>query len=284
MSIEHRENLGILLINAASPGDALRQCFAYRKAMNPRFSLAVLAKRIGMKSRGTLSQMLQGKRLVPPRLRPSLLHALTEDATLSEYLELLLARNDDLSREKHEEQENKRRELELFLRDRFTRVRIDHGLSLLASDIFCAFDLFGGRPQERDLIRYFGRSRSLNVQKGLALLMANGFVQRSGKFFSKTDAVARFMTLDQLTGPSPAGFLRESLIDAHDQVGTWLARPAESCFGSTTMSVKRSTYESVLKKIKQDVFRYFSELETEEGDMVIRFNMQVYPVRSDDPK
>jgi hypothetical protein len=27
----------------------------------------------------------------------------------------------------------------------------------------------------------------------------------------------------------------------------------------------------------RDVFKYFSQLETSEGDMMIRFNMQIYP-------
>jgi hypothetical protein len=45
------------------------------------------------------------------------------------------------------------------------------------------------------------------------------------------------------------------------------------------MSVRRQTYVEVIKRLKKDVFRYFSELETEEGDTLIRFNMQIFPLQ-----
>jgi hypothetical protein len=45
------------------------------------------------------------------------------------------------------------------------------------------------------------------------------------------------------------------------------------------MSVRRDIYMEVIKRLKKDMFRYFSELETDEGDTLIRFNMQIFPLQ-----
>ena len=90
------ENLTLLILNARSSKEALRQVFAFRKALDSRFSLAYIARRLGLKSRGTLSLMLRGERPIPSRIRRPLFQVLTRDEPLTDYLELMLIREEAL--------------------------------------------------------------------------------------------------------------------------------------------------------------------------------------------
>ncbi|HYX37477.1 MAG TPA: TIGR02147 family protein [Oligoflexus sp.] len=275
----HIDHLGLVILNAATGSEAVQQSFAYRKAIDPKFSLAFVARKIAFKSRGTLSQMVHGKRSIPVRMRRPLLQSITGDDVLTEYMELLLALDDDLLVHQKTSVEQRLKAIQIYLRDRFTRIRLQQGLTLFASDILCAFDLFRGQPTERELINYFGRSRVQDIQHALGTLLANGLIRREGEILIRTEKTARFVTLNA-DDNSKVSYLKESISDAHEQILHWFPNTEVSCFGSTTMSVSKETYIKILKKLKQDVFRSFSDLETNHADTIIRFNMQIYPLRA----
>jgi uncharacterized protein (TIGR02147 family) len=273
------QNLTLLIINARSTKEALQQVFAWRKALDSRFSLAYIARHLGLKSRGTLSLMLRGERPIPSRIRRPLFQVLTRDEPLTDYLELMLAREDASSESARQDIEAKLKALHFFLRDRFTSVHLQHGLNLLASDILCAFDLFQGGPTERQLIEFFGKARFPEVQTAIGSLLLNGLIEKQDGHLKRTDKTQRFLTIQGKEQDSMLTYLKESIHDAWLNVGKWQGDTAMSCFGSTTMSVRRNTYMEVIKRLKKDMFRYFSELETDEGDTLIRFNMQIFPLQ-----
>ncbi|WP_141733402.1 TIGR02147 family protein [Oligoflexus tunisiensis] len=273
------ENLTLIVLRAASSKEALQQVFAFRKALDSKFSLAYIARRLGLKSRGTLSLMLRGERAIPARMRRSLLQLLTQDDPLTDYLELLLTLEEATSASARQEVEGKLKALHYYLRDRFTSIQLQHGMNLLASDILCAFDLFAGCPTERQLIDFFGKARFREVQTAIGTLLLNGLIKRRDGVLQRTERTQRFLTIQGSEQDSMLTYLKESIHDAYQNVGKWQGDTTMSCFGSTTMSVRRQTYVEVIKRLKKDVFRYFSELETEEGDTLIRFNMQIFPLQ-----
>jgi uncharacterized protein (TIGR02147 family) len=273
------ENLTLLILNARSSKEALQQVFAWRKALDSRFSLAYIARRLGLKSRGTLSLMLRSERPIPSRIRRPLFQVLTRDEPLTDYLELLLARDEATSDSARQEAEAKMKALHFFLRDRFTSIHLQHGLNLLASDLLCAFDLFQGHPTERQLIEFFGRARFPEVQTAIGSLLLNGLIEKQDGHLKRTDRTQRFLTIQGQEQDSMLRYLKESIHDAWLNVGRWQGDTSMSCFGSTTMSVRRDIYMEVIKRLKKDMFRYFSELETDEGDTLIRFNMQIFPLQ-----
>jgi uncharacterized protein (TIGR02147 family) len=273
------ENLTLIVLRAASSKEALQQVFAFRKALDSKFSLAYIARRLDLKSRGTLSLMLRGERAIPTRMRRPLLQLLTRDDPLTDYLELLLTLEEATSDSVRQEVEGKLKALHYFLRDRFTSIQLQHGMNLLASDILCAFDLFAGRPTERQLIDFFGKARFREVQTAIGTLLLNGLIERKEGALQRTERTQRFLTIQGSEQDSMLTYLKESIHDAYQNVGKWQGDTTMSCFGSTTMSVRRQTYVEVIKRLKKDVFRYFSELETEEGDTLIRFNMQIFPLQ-----
>lgn len=272
------ENLTIIILQAQSGPEALRQAFAYRKALDPKFSLAFVARRLAFKSRGTLSLMLRGERTIPNRIRRSLLQIVAQDDQLTDYLELMLHLEDEMAPAVRRETEMKLKALHFYLRDRFTSFQLQHGLNLFASDILCAFDLFNGQPTERQLIDFFGKSRFMEVQTAIRVLLLNGLVDREGGVLRKTQAMRRFLTVNDNEAGETLTYLKESIYDAYQNAEKWNSRVDVSCFGSTTMSVSLDTYKEILGRLKKDMFRYFSDLETEHGDTLIRFNMQIFPL------
>ncbi len=273
------ENLTLIIVNARSSKEALQQVFAWRKALDSRFSLAYIARRLGLKSRGTLSLMLRGERPIPGRIRRPLFQVLTRDEPLTDYMELLLGLEEASSESARQEAEAKLKALNFFLRDRFTSIHLQHGMNLLASDILCAFDLFAGRPTERQLIEFFGKVRFREVQIAVGSLLINGLIEKNEGHLQRTEKTQRFLTLQSSEQESMLTYLKESIHDAWLNVGKWQGDTTMSCFGSTTMSVKRETYMEVIKRLKKDMFRYFSDLETDQGDTLIRFNMQIFPLQ-----
>jgi uncharacterized protein (TIGR02147 family) len=273
------ENLTLILLKAQSSKEALQQAFAWRKALDSRFSLAYIARRLGLKSRGTLSLMLRGERPIPGRIRRPLLEVLLRDESLVDYVELLLKRDEAEAEPLRQEIEGKLKALHFFLRDRFTSVHLQHGMNLLASDILCAFDLFAGCPTERQLIDFFGKSRFNEVQTAIGSLLANGLIEKTDGRLQRTERTQRFLTIQGSEADSMLNYLKDSIHDAWLNVAKWQADSSMSCFGSTTMSVNRETYQEVIKRLKKDIFRYFSELETDRGDTLIRFNMQIFPLQ-----
>jgi hypothetical protein len=79
----------------------------------------------------------------------------------------MLARDEATSENARHEAEAKLKALHFFLRDGFTSILLQHGMNFLASDILCVFDLFAGRPTERQLIEFFGRVRFPEVQTAI---------------------------------------------------------------------------------------------------------------------
>lgn len=275
---EKTAQLAMILMGSASGLEAIQQSMAYRRALTPHFSLAFLTKKLGIKSRGSLSEMLRGKKPIPRRLRRLLFAVLyQDDESLIDYADALLARDEAESGPDKELHETRLWQIASYLNDRFTRMQLDRSFTLFASDVLCAFDLFGGHPSERQLIDLFGKAAFQEVRRALQALLQNNLITVHEGIYSRTEKTKRFITLDYDVDPTRA-FLKESIQHAIQEIPSKEGEQASKCFGSTTMSVKREDYLRVLEIVRRDVFKYFSQLETSEGDMMIRFNMQIYPL------
>jgi len=275
---EKKVQLAMILMGSTSGLEAIQQSMAYRRALDPHFSLAFLAKRLGLKSRGSLSEMLRGKKPIPLRLRRQIFSVLfKDDESLIDYADTLLARDEAKPGAEKDRHDARLWQIASYLNDRFTQIQLDRSFTLFASDVLCAFDLFGGHPSERQLIDFFGKQDFQAVRRALQALLQNELISVQGGVYSRTERTKRFITLDHDVDPTRS-FLKESIQHALQEIPRKGEDVASKCFGSTTMSVKREDYLRVLEAIRRDVFKYFSQLETAEGDMMIRFNMQIYPI------
>ncbi|HYX38386.1 MAG TPA: hypothetical protein VE954_35230 [Oligoflexus sp.] len=281
MNIDHNGGVTSILLAGSTGSQAVQQLWAYKKALEPRFSLAWLAGKLGIHSRGNLSETLKGIRRWPRKYWKTLGPILELDELQSEMLAFLLERDEATTAS---DLNNLNREIETirrFLQQRFFKFDHKRGLTLLASDVYCYFSMHARVIKEREIIDYFGKSRYADILRGMQVLLDNQLIEKTADGYRRNDSNAKFFSFHQNELDHSTAFLRESIQDAEEQVPRWIHNNKEACFGTTTMSVKREQFEKTLTQIKKDVFRYFSELETNEGDTIIRFNMQIYPVISE---
>jgi hypothetical protein len=70
-----------------------------------------------------------------------------------------------------------------------------------------------------------------------------------------------------------------SLDDAKEHVATQAERKEVSCFLSYSVSVDKEAYVLALEELKKTVFEFATGIESQEGDTLVRPNLQVYPTR-----
>jgi len=279
MNSTHDSLTSILLIETDA-GETMRNLCAFKKAVDPKFSLAYIGKKIDFPSRGTLSETIKGRRHWPRKYWKPMARVLGLDDSQTELLILLLERDACVTPVEKDAFSSRIEGVRRFLRQRFFKVDLNHGLTLLASDVLCYFGIPPNAPTERMIIDYFGKSRVMEIRKALHILKANGLIEKVGDAYQRTEKTKPFFAFHQNEAEYATAYIREAVQDAEHQVPHWLFRHEEACFGSTTMSVRKEHYQRLLTQIKKDVFRYFSELETNEGDTLIRFNMQIYPLKT----
>jgi len=73
-------------------------------------------------------------------------------------------------------------------------------------------------------------------------------------------------------------YLKKSILESVDRLPMLQTQREEVIFHSSILTVRRSTYRNLLKKIKQDFRTYHAELDDQKPDTLVRFNIQLYPV------
>lgn len=267
-----------IALDAESGREAIQHIYSYKKTLNSKYSLNYIGQRIGLKSRGTLSEMIQGKRKFSMKYVLPVLVALDVSPHVSQFIETIFELENATQEKIRKELEIKIQSFKVYFNDRFTSLNAEHGFSLLASDILCAFGLFNNKPTERDLIDFFGKSRVMSIVEAIHSLVKNGLIEKENDYYIATENFSKFVTAENQESYSKS-YLKDSINDAMSQLGYWNNKVDVSCFGSTVMTVKLEDYKKVLDQIRNDMFKYFSALETKEGDTVVRLNMQVYPIK-----
>jgi uncharacterized protein (TIGR02147 family) len=265
-----------ILLEAQDSAEAFRQLYQTAKNLDKRYSLSFMCRRLGLSSKGFLSDVMQGKRLLGHKYWDKVGQIFHLDPACHEILILLFSIDNekDCDRKKllTDELAIKRKALRYSKKILSSKLR---GM-FFSFDVFCAFGLFHNEPSKEQLRQYFGVERGVELEVALNILLTTGLIEKTDHgTYRLTDNRIRFS--DSEDGISHLDFLRESIEDARRSVETWKTRTDESIFASNIISVKRSDYLAALNKLKRDLLEIQSNLESQEADILIRFNIQVYP-------
>jgi uncharacterized protein (TIGR02147 family) len=245
------------------------------KRRRPTTSLASLCKRAGISSKGYLSDALAGRHRLALRHGDGLAEALHLEGHARRLFLLLLRRDhakEDAGREALTADIARARRV---LSSSFRIIRDDVADLFFALQVFCAFGLFGNAPEREALEDYFGADRAADVERALARLREMGLVKAGSERLELVqDRV--FFTGSQ-DGVSHVDFLRMAMRDASERVEPWFDRRDVSHFESSVVSVERSRYVELLAKAKDDLLQLQSDLESGDADMLVHFNVQIYP-------
>lgn len=259
-----------------SSSEALRRLFQNKKKESSAFSLAFIGKKLGIKSRGYLSDVLSGKKILGEKYLPSISKLFGLDRQQTRYLNFLNAR-DHLSAKNaatFEVDIKLSRLKKRMLIESDQTIPYHSGQVIKVFKVFCAFSLFKGSPTDSDLKSFFG----VSVEKELEILKAWGLIHSEGSHFRQNK---EFVIFDQSAdGVSHLDFLKAAIKDAMIQIDTQFDDREKCHFESTILSVKRSEFVKKIQKLKEISKNFQSDIETDDADMIVHFNIQAYPAKS----
>lgn len=266
-----------ILLTADAGSEILRRFYELRKAENAKYSLAFLCRAAGIKSKGYLADVMNGRRKLNAEYWEDLAHAFGLDGLRSELFRMLLRLDaeEDQAQKKilHAEIASLRKSIAASDETLPERLR---GM-FFAFEVFCAFGLYKNAPTRDDLRDYFGRSMGVELDAALHLLTSSGLAELQGDRYKLLRDTVKFT--DSEDGISHLNFLRLSIEDAMRKVDKWQPKKEVSYFESNMISVRAKDYAKELPRIKEAIRRMQTNLESSDADLILRFNVQVYPTR-----
>lgn len=262
------------LLAAKDSSEAIAELYHLRKRQDARFSLAALGKKAGINSRGYVSDLVSGRRVVSLKYADAVCGAFDLTDASSDYLKALI----ELDHAEGEAADAATAKL-----DKLRKVlKVEHGSlpkyesqQFFAFEVFCAFSLFGNRPSRAQLAQYFGRARSIDVDYALHDLAMLGLVRKEDKHYVLLKDFISFG--DSENGLSHLEFLKLSLSLAMRNLEKWFPRKDEAAIYSSIIAVEKTAYQEKLKELKAYCVEWQTGLETSTADSLIRFNVQVFP-------
>jgi uncharacterized protein (TIGR02147 family) len=264
------------VLNASSGVEAIQKLIQLAKSFDAKVSLSYLCRRLGLSSKGFLSDVMNGKRSLGEKHWSDFADLFKLDTSIREILFLLLR----LDNEKDADQKRLLTEEISFKRKaaNYSEKILSNKLRgmFFAFDVFCAFGLFKNEPTKDELRRYFGTARGVELEVALNILLTLDLIEKieNGRYRIRNYNI-RFS--DSEDGLSHLDFLKESIEDARRSVEKWKEKRDESIFSSYIISVKQEHYRKVVDKLRRDLLEIQSGLESAEADLLVRFNIQVYP-------
>lgn len=279
------DEINRILSESSGAGEALKQLIALRKAKNPSFSLAIVAGRLGLRSKGHVSDMVRGRRLIPMHLASGLAGLFGLEGVQADYLRTLIE-HDQLREGDRDPVRERLQRMRKFLRGPVERKMA--GLpgtgSPFAFEVLCAFALYGNEPDLRALVEYFGRPRYQEVEQALGFLLSEGLILSEGGRYRLAPEHKPIYMLFASKQEAEVEFLRYGLRDAADKLAAWYGHQEDAFFATTTISVRREDYRRLLREFRQQMLRLQSDMEADNGDMLVRLNVQSYPAGKAPPE
>lgn len=267
-----------ILLNARGSREALRTLYHFTKGKKETFTLGQILQRTGIPSRGYLSMVLNGKKTLGEKYLGRIAKVFGLGPAETAYLEILV--RIDLSKAKatvaalRADLAKARIELEVAQKVVATRF----GSYVLLSEIFCALSLFAEPPTLNQLLAKFGNHDFLRVQGALAELEALGIVAKdpdSGGYRqlqNKVSWVRGDRVEDVVRG------IEEIYRDGIEKLPRYFGDREVALYNASIVTAKWSDYLRILPKIREEIYKLENQIESEEADALVRFNIQLYPV------
>lgn len=269
------------LASAQDSSDAVRRLYQAHKARHPKLSLAVMCRKLGLSSKGYLSDVMHGRRRLGSRYADRTIDAFQLAPDEAAFFRLLVAHDQEDDPAKQQALAERIASVRKTLSVERRRMPTRMSERFFPYEVFASFSLFTNRPTLGDLLRYFGPARRLEVERALEILAAEGLVEPEERtpepryrlvsdkvIFEGEDAVE-----------ARRKFLALALRDAETRLARWLKEPELAHFHATVISVKLEAYKKVLPKIKELLRQCEADLEDGEADMLVRFSAQIHPLK-----
>lgn len=266
-----------ILLKSKSSADMIRKIFEHARKENPKTSLAKIAQLSGIASRGYLSEVCSGKKVLHSRYVNKLAQALNLSTLQTKFLltQVLKERGGIKVNEGHLDAELAK--LKKALQVSSNELPDDFAENLKVLEIFCAFGLFGNRPSHEDLISYFGHRHRVKIEDAIEKLQMAGFIREVGLHLELAEGTDYFFNQPGSTRKY-VRILKCALKDSQTKLPIWFERREEALFDSTVISTTTDIYNEALNKFRSYLSEAKADMESQKADILVRLNVQIYPL------
>lgn len=262
-----------ILLAAATSSAALKGLYEAKKAREPQFSFGVISRKTGA-SKGYISDVLAGRRSLNPRYWQSFMDVFDLTSHGRQLFHLLAAKDAAKTPEEATAHGLTLDTYKKALEPEFLAVPKIKGL-IFTLEVLCSFGLFGNQPTLAQLRQYFGQPLGLELGEALHQLQHMGLVAKDGERYSLLKDHINF--IDSEYGMAISEYLKEGINTAYQKADTWYKDDRNAYFETTFISVKRSHYQAYLTQMRDAIHKMQADLESDQGDTMIQFNVQIFP-------
>lgn len=274
-SQELQENINSALLSAENSSIALRSLYLLYKELNAKHSVPYFCRKAGIASIGYFSDVMHNKRRLHIKYRESIIKAFELEGFAAKYLHTLISIDNEKDAAKIEILRKKMARLVKAMTIVHQGLDADIKIFFFALEIFCAFGLFNNEPKVFELITYFSEHPERETQRGIQVLVQMNLVKQEGdRLYLLSDQVDFIGNkLSQIE------YLKLAFSHGIQSLNHWFEQPQLAYFNSTNISVSRKHYEAQLLNVRDALKIFRSDLETEDADLLVRLNVQIYPIR-----
>lgn len=261
------------LSDAKNSSEGIRALYLSFKEQDPRYSIPYICRKAGISSQGYLSDVMQGKRVLNSKYRAGVIRAFGLKGAAARYLKTLLEidhQKAPISSTLTKKVSAQKKALTIEHRS----IAPDMAQFFFALEVFCGFGLFRNTPTMQDLVDYFASRSITELHQAILLLKELKLIALQGDRYVVTNAQVNFGGEEF----SQIEYLKLAFKHGMQNINKWYNQPDISLFESINISVKKSELIKHLPAVRQSTEDLRLALETDDGDMVVRLNLQIYPV------
>ncbi len=219
--------------------------------------------------------MIHGKRRLNIKYRPGVIRAFGLKGAAARYLKTLIEIDNQKDQARAMTLAKRLPVLKKALMIEQRTIAPDTVQFFLALEVFCAFGLFQNRPTMQDLVDYFASRSISDVHRAILLLKDLKLIEMEGEQYRVSNAQVNFG--GELF--SQIDYLKLAFKNGIQSMDKWYEHPECALFESINISVKKSALTEYLPRVRQNTEDLRLGLETDDGDMVVRLNLQIYPIQ-----
>lgn len=270
-----------LLVEQDSSSQAIHALFQWKKKRLRHYSMAKLARQLGMRSTGYLSDALHGKRTLNMKYADALCQAFGLDTSSAELLLLLLKRDHAKTATLKEDLSRKLEEFKRAAHKEVAAETVPVDMQAFDFEVFCAFGLFQSRPKRQDLIHFFGRERAIELDRSLRKLLHHRWIAADEQCESYRLMRKNITFRDDDSGStaslSHADFVKQAIEQASKNLHRMIQQPQKCYFAAFLVSTDHLCYANRLADMKKQVQMWNQQLETGKANTLVRINVQIFP-------
>jgi uncharacterized protein (TIGR02147 family) len=268
----------ILLSHPGVP--ALERLIVMKKMENSSFTKNYVSRRVGLSSRAYLTDVFKGRKKLSARYVRPLVATLDLEAYEAAYLEkkLLLETEYAKSPGVREELQNELVVLEKSFRSMTLTVEDSFDVYALSLVYLSLFLFPEKKASQRELMKVLDILPASTLERSIHFLLKKGLViEHEHRLTVNPEKDFSFLSA-QYSANQEVDYLKKSFAEGIERLPMLQHQRDEVIFHSSILTVKRSVYREFIKKIKQDFRTYHAELDHENPDSLVRFNVQLYPL------